>query len=472
MELNIQPSSDTSSSSTTKSSSQKNSSTDLFAQGMAAAAKQTKATKQPAPAPKQPARPAKPKHTADSGDTSDSKATSAAKSSATTKPTQSSAQQAAAGAQSGQDGSAPDSAATASEASAFTGNAKVRMPVRTTPKNASARDAALKNAQDAGTDPSADSTNQSGLSLLQLLARSLDRDKSLQSDDSSAATPSTDAATPAAIDKSDTDTQATDDPNAVALAMFSQALAAALSRQTSPTAAPANTADVATSIGSATDSPGGATSMQDLMTVLAHDVAADAKGKSDDGAAQFNLDTTKPAAGDLSSTDTSAVSPNALTHLGVASHFAAQHLRNDTNTADLKSPVGSSAWEDEVGTQLTWMTQKGLETGSLRVSPEHLGPVEVNISVQNGDASVWFAATHPDTRAALEQALPRLREMFANQGMNLADSGVSRQSPQQGSRNQSRSGASESVPGVSAVGSADGSSASSRINLSLVDLYA
>jgi flagellar hook-length control protein FliK len=69
----------------------------------------------------------------------------------------------------------------------------------------------------------------------------------------------------------------------------------------------------------------------------------------------------------------------------------------------------------------------------------------------------------------LEQALPRLREMFANQGMNLADSGVSRQSY----GNQSRSGASQGVTGVSAAGASDGSSsASARINLGLVDLYA
>jgi flagellar hook-length control protein FliK len=120
------------------------------------------------------------------------------------------------------------------------------------------------------------------------------------------------------------------------------------------------------------------------------------------------------------------------------------------------------------------MTQKGLQTGSLRVSPEHLGPVEVNISVQNADASVWFAANHPDTRAALEQALPHLREMFASQGMNLADSGVSRQNlSQQGSRNQSRSGASQAAAGISAVGSSDaGSASAARINLGLVDLYA
>jgi flagellar hook-length control protein FliK len=473
--LDIRPSSGASSSSTSGSSSRKSSSTDLFAQGMAAAARQTKPTRQAAPAPKagKPAKPAtaKPKHTADDSDQPKSNAAAKSGGATSAEPESSASSQAAPNAQSGQDGSSPDDAATASEANTVATGAKGRPAARTAPRNSATQDPALKNAEDVSTDPGADSASQSGLSLLQLLAQSL------ASDDAADETTSTDAAAPAATGKADaadgTDT-ASGDPNAIALAMFSQALAAALSRQASPNAAPANTDEATTAIGSATESPGGAASLQDLMTVLAHDVAADAKGKSDDAAAQFNVDTTKGAASGASSTDSSAASPNAMSHLGVASHFAAQHLRNDTNTADLKSPVGSSAWEDELGAHLTWMTQKGLETGSLRVSPEHLGPVEVNISVQNGDASVWFAANHPDTRAALEQALPRLREMFASQGMNLADSGVSRQSlSQQGSRNQSRQGPSQGISGVSAIGASDGSStASGQINLGLVDLYA
>lgn len=469
MALNIQPSSSSpSSNSTTQSSNKQSSTTDLFAQGMAAAAKharQAKPAKQPAPAPK-PAKPAstpKPKHAEDD---SQSKHTTSERNTggASSKPKPaSSSSQAAANAQSGQDAS-PDDAA-AAEANSVVNGAKGRAPARTAPKSAGAQDLAAKNAADGSTNPSTDSTNQPGLSLLQLLA------KKLQSD--ATTTTETDAATPAAPDQiSAAGTgKPSDDPNAVALAMFSQALAAALARQQSPTA-PTGSSDATTAITSATQSPGGAASMQDLMTVLAHDVAADAKANSDDGATQSNVDLAK--ANGASSTDAAAPNPNALAHLGVASHLAAQHLRNDTNTADLKSPVGSSAWQDELATHLTWMTQKGLETGSLRVSPEHLGPVEVNISVQNGDASVWFAANHPDTRAALEQALPRLREMFANQGMTLADSGVSRQSlSQQGSSHQGRSGGSQGVTGVSAVGAADGTStASARINLGLVDLYA
>jgi flagellar hook-length control protein FliK len=203
------------------------------------------------------------------------------------------------------------------------------------------------------------------------------------------------------------------------------------------------------------------------MSLLAQDAAAGAKSKSDGFAPQFDAGTTKGPQADGSDANSAATGPNAMA-LGVASHFSALHTRNDTNTADLKSPMGSSQWNDELGGQLTWMTQRGLESGSLRVSPEHLGPVEVQISVQNGDASVWFGANHPDTRAALEQALPRLREMFASQGMTLTDSGVSRESPRQ-SRQQRPS----SVSAVSAIGSSDVSvSAAVRMSLGLVDTYA
>ena len=490
--LNIRSSSVNSSSTTTSpSSGTKSSSPDLFALNLAAAAKV--AQKSPTPkasqtrhataAPKPAAKPAstpKPKPAAHDSDDSRSKSTAAKSSSAGSKPRAAQSAQAAANAQSGQDSSAPDGAAAAAEANADTNTARTgargRAPATRTPaKTSAAQSAAAAKASDAADDPtSADSTNQSGLSLIQLLARSLDREQSLESEH--ADVQSTDASAPAATDETAADGKTADDPNAIALAMFSQALAAALAGQPTPTgnAASAATGGATETIGSATQSPGGAASMQDLMTVLAHDVATDAKGKSDDGAAQFNVDPTKTDGTNAGTADSKAAAPNALAHLGVASHFAAQHLRNDTNTADLKSPVGTPGWEDEIGAHLTWMTQKGLETGSLRVSPEHLGPVEVNISVQNADASVWFAANHPDTRAALEQALPRLREMFASQGMNLADSGVSRQNlSQQGSRNQSRSGASQAVSGISAVGSSDaGSASAARINLGLVDLYA
>jgi flagellar hook-length control protein FliK len=100
-------------------------------------------------------------------------------------------------------------------------------------------------------------------------------------------------------------------------------------------------------------------------------------------------------------------------------------------TRPVHTPVGSSAWADEIGTRVVMMTESGNHTASLKLSPEHLGPLEISITVRDEKASVWFGAAHADTRAAIETALPRLREMFEAQGLSLADAGVFREPPRE-----------------------------------------
>ena len=101
----------------------------------------------------------------------------------------------------------------------------------------------------------------------------------------------------------------------------------------------------------------------------------------------------------------------------------------------INAPVGSHAWPDELGAQLHMMADKGHSMASLRLSPEHLGPLEIQISVKDAEASVWFGATNAETRAALEQAMPRLKELFAAQGMSLLQAGVFSQTSQGSNRN-------------------------------------
>jgi flagellar hook-length control protein FliK len=137
----------------------------------------------------------------------------------------------------------------------------------------------------------------------------------------------------------------------------------------------------------------------------------------------------------------------------------------------LASPVGTSAWTDELGARVTWMAHQGIESASLQLSPEHLGPLQVTISVHGGQASVWFGAAQPDTRAALQQSLPQLRQLFAGQGLTLADAGVSREPPR-GQGRQSSSRATAPVSGVSAVSlESSGTRASIAGALGLLDTY-
>ncbi len=113
--------------------------------------------------------------------------------------------------------------------------------------------------------------------------------------------------------------------------------------------------------------------------------------------------------------------------------FTPAHLVVETPAAAaapaVQTAVGASGWTEEVGTHVIWMAHQGVSGASLRLEPEHLGPLEVKISLHDSTASVWFGANEPETRAALQAALPQLKEMFAAQGMTLTDAGVSREPP-------------------------------------------
>jgi flagellar hook-length control protein FliK len=97
--------------------------------------------------------------------------------------------------------------------------------------------------------------------------------------------------------------------------------------------------------------------------------------------------------------------------------------------ATLREPVGTARWAEEVGNHLVLMSVRGQQEGSLTLTPEHLGPVEVQISMNRDTANVWFGAQHADTRTALAEAMPRLRELLASSGLSLGQSGVSEQAP-------------------------------------------
>ncbi len=106
----------------------------------------------------------------------------------------------------------------------------------------------------------------------------------------------------------------------------------------------------------------------------------------------------------------------------------AAHLRTVPGT------VGTPAWRHALGTEVRLMIERGIGAATLRLSPEHLGPVEVRIDFAGDSANVWFAASHADTRAALADALPRLRDMLASVGVNLGESGVHRDLPGEAER--------------------------------------
>lgn len=89
-------------------------------------------------------------------------------------------------------------------------------------------------------------------------------------------------------------------------------------------------------------------------------------------------------------------------------------------------PLGDrDALAQGLGERLLLMADKGLQSATLKLQPEHLGPMEIRISVDDdGSAQVHFSAHQSQTRDALENAIPRLRELFAEQGLSLMQANV------------------------------------------------
>lgn len=110
---------------------------------------------------------------------------------------------------------------------------------------------------------------------------------------------------------------------------------------------------------------------------------------------------------------------------GSATATAGSPVRGDAPAASTGSgaglaPLGDPAsFASGLGERLLDLGRDGTQSARLRLHPESLGPLDVRIQVEDGEARVWFNTAHGQTRDAIEASLPRLRELFAGQGIEL-----------------------------------------------------
>ena len=97
----------------------------------------------------------------------------------------------------------------------------------------------------------------------------------------------------------------------------------------------------------------------------------------------------------------------------------------------LTPAVGTPAWDQALGQKIVWMAEGGEQSATLTMNPPDLGPMQVVLSVSNNQATVDFMSAQPEVRQALENALPRLREMMNESGVQLGQANVSAGSQQQ-----------------------------------------
>jgi len=102
-----------------------------------------------------------------------------------------------------------------------------------------------------------------------------------------------------------------------------------------------------------------------------------------------------------------------------------------TPVLDIQPALQTTAWNRVMSGRVVWMAREGVQQAELKLNPASLGPVEVRLNMNNDQTSVTFIANHAATRDALEQALPRLRESFSENGMKLVDAEVTQHSAEQ-----------------------------------------
>ncbi len=182
----------------------------------------------------------------------------------------------------------------------------------------------------------------------------------------------------------------------------------------------------------------------------------------DDNRSWQSLQTAKPAG------DGKIMSFSTLTHKEMMSRFsepsALPHIDTDAtqqsslnNLAQIFSPsspqaaashnlsldaqIGQPKWNGEFAQKVVWLVNQQNQVAELRLNPAHLGPVEIMLSLtsENGtQATAQFVSPHLAVREAIEAALPKLRELMAENGIQLGDVMVGSESFQRQQQGEQR----------------------------------
>ena len=138
----------------------------------------------------------------------------------------------------------------------------------------------------------------------------------------------------------------------------------------------------------------------------------------------------------------------------------------------IDTPVGNRGWDSEFAQKVVLLANRHEGRAELTLTPPQLGKVEITISVNGDQSSATFVSASPAAREALEQALPRLREMMAEAGISLGQASVSAESAQRGQDEAPTAGRDGRGSGAEAPRAAETAAQWVRRSNGLIDTFA
>lgn len=144
-------------------------------------------------------------------------------------------------------------------------------------------------------------------------------------------------------------------------------------------------------------------------------------------------------------------------------------------------PLHDPRFGQAFGERITWLIREGLQAAELTLHPAELGPIRIALSLEGDAASLGVVAMHAETRSAIEQSLPRLRELLADQGLQLGGATVDGGAGRQGRRDEDAGrpagarGGRDRTTGTASAASLDPALAATRVRsmpAGRIDLFA
>lgn len=158
------------------------------------------------------------------------------------------------------------------------------------------------------------------------------------------------------------------------------------------------------------------------MAIVAQDISTD------------STEALKSLDGLLAKTVGSSPAGSAPLPPGIAQNVSEASLPSGAKATSLpamSTAVGDPKWGDDFAGRIGILVDKGVSEAKLQLTPAELGRLEIKISTDGDQAKILFTVQNAAAREAIEQAMPRLREMLGQDGLQLAHSEVADQSASQ-----------------------------------------
>lgn len=175
------------------------------------------------------------------------------------------------------------------------------------------------------------------------------------------------------------------------------------------------------------------------------EVKADVATKSGDNKQQIAAQTGTHTSVDIDTAQQSQTSQSnnaALTEANIARAIQGQTVSTSQGTVAanesaqantlqaLQRPLDLQQTEasQKLQERINIMMSRNIQRADIRLDPPELGSVQIRVNMSGEQASVQFQVQSAQAKDAIETAMPRLREMLEQQGINLADTQVGEQS--------------------------------------------